>query len=362
MADAPTTTPARSLRLTLFALLGVLLVGELLARVATAQPTWANRVVPMHTAGVLATKLDLLAGHTGTRIALLGDSLIVGRSMLEHGDVAWRAHTLDAVLQAACDERLPGRDALVVNLGLDGAVPADHRALAQRCLTAKPDLLLIDLSLRSFSRDFAAPGAQHTREWLAPTRGETPAARANAAIEAGLAETVRAGSRLYGARDLLQASVLDGGPKQWLTGLRDRWLGSEPETDEDLAEMLLLMKARQRFARVDLAPDNPQRRALEALLDLIREAGVPCVLFYAREDPERMTEVVDRDRYDALRAQLRDLVESRLGPRMTYVDGPLELPTARYLDHVHVDAEGYRVYLDHLWPALVAGLTPAEDE
>ena len=361
MTDATPVTAPRPLAALATVLCAALVLGEVAARVATVQPAVANRVVPMHSAGVLRAKLDLLAGHEGARIALLGDSLIVGRSMLEHGDADWRAHTLDALLQATCDERLPAREALVVNLGLDGAVPADILALARRSLAAWPDLLLIDLNLRSFSRDFAAPGTQHTRDWLAPPGGDSPAARANAAIEDSLAGAARV-SRLYTGRDLLQASVLGGGPKQWLTGLHHRWLDVEPEADEDLEEMLLLLKARQRFSRVDLQPDNPQRQALEALLDLLREADVPCVLFYAREDPERMTEVVERPRYEALRTELRALVEPKLGPRMTYLDGPADLPSARYLDHVHVDREGYQVYLEHLWPACQAALAPVRED
>ena len=94
-----------------------------------------------------------------------------------------------------------------------------------------------------------------------------------------------------------------------------------------------------------------------AAASLLRAAKVPTIVFYAREEPSQLASVTKRERYDALRRELRDLVRGELGPKGRYSSAPETIAAERYLDHVHVDAQGYHDYLDHLWPHVEAALS-----
>src|SRR4051794_30903240 len=68
-------------------------------------------------------KLNMLHRHRGLRVALVGDSQVVGEAMRDHGDAAWREHTLDRALEHQLRATAQFEGALVVSLGANGLLP-----------------------------------------------------------------------------------------------------------------------------------------------------------------------------------------------------------------------------------------------
>src|SRR5262245_60202790 len=73
-----------------------LVVAFVLARAVstgTAEPRVSGtEVIELRSPEALAAKLEYLRTFDGYKCVLVGDSIIVGQSMREHGDADWRAH------------------------------------------------------------------------------------------------------------------------------------------------------------------------------------------------------------------------------------------------------------------------------
>src|SRR5437763_16600482 len=126
---------------------------------ATALP---DRVVDIQHPATLAAKLDRLRAVPGPKVVLLGDSLVYGGTLAEHGDRDWRAHGLGEQLAAELRDR-PGWPPFVMNLGIHGARPADLEYLIPLVMASGVDWIVFDVHLRPFSSDFSPPDRQMSR-------------------------------------------------------------------------------------------------------------------------------------------------------------------------------------------------------
>ena len=326
----------------------------------TAGPRVAGtEVVDIRSPDALAAKLEYLRTFDGYKCALLGDSLIVGQSMRDHGDADWRAHTLNVLLDQRLRERVPGRPVLVMNLGSNGAVPADLEELARIIEPLAPDLIVADIGLRSFSGDFRGPDRM-TQPWLAdfptpaPDRPVVAADPNRHPVDRAIADGLAAHWALYRTRDLQQGLAFDGSPRDAVARWRDAHARREPARPaEDVdTQVELLFKARSRYAGIDLGPGGEQRQAFERLLRRWAAGRARAVLFYAAENPDVRDELLPPERYAELRRELLDLIRPAISSRLGFHPGATDVPASRYLDHVHVDAGGYRMLADDLWPTI----------
>jgi hypothetical protein len=112
------------------------------------------------------------------------------------------------------------------------------------------------------------------------------------------------------------------------------------------------MLARGRYQSVHLSVGHAQRKGLEGLLDVARQAQWHFLLFYARENPAALPSLISREKYAALRSQLRDCIKRSQGLCMRYNEGETGVDPEHYLDHVHVDAQGYEKLVETIWPDL----------
>lgn len=303
----------------------------------------------------LQVKLDHLASHEGMKVIVLGDSLIVGRAMKIHGDKSWAQHTFTAQLQKRLREYMPERNPLVMNLGLDGSVPADIEKVAMRVVECEPDLVVLDCSIRSFSEDFVSEESMITRPWLAPndlSEELSPAGRFNCTVEGYLAAVIQRVWYAYRIRDVIRSCLLGGTVKQGLQSLRDRY-GVKSQVSGDDDDVLLLLKAKKRFSSIEINSVNPQMASLTRTLDMLSRAEVPVLLFYAREDPQRLSAVIDDDKYRKLKSEMEACIGPHTSQNVLYHPGADTIPSECYLDHVHVDEIGYFILLDTLWPSVL---------
>ncbi len=345
--------------------LAVLAIIDLVVVFGVATPSRLAEPTPLDDGPTLVARLGALRRHPGPTVALLGDSVIYGRALEEHGAGDWRRDNLAPALQTVL-----GEDTLVVNLGMNGALLVDQAWLLPHVLAAKPDLLVLDVSLRSFSADFAVTGEHLSRPWLEelrvrPTfaerlRGRGWGERLTRTLTAGAARTWA----LYRYRAWIQARFLAGVPRDAVTRLRDagidRLEGALPP-DEDAAldaELALMLRTKARYATVDVAR-HPQESALRDILMALKQAKQPAVLFYATENPSLLPSLVDPAEYAADLAVLEAFIGDLLGPEQVWMGSNPSADPATYLDHVHRTAPGLAALAERI--AAVAPGTSGAD-
>ena len=263
-------------------------------------------------AGDSLHKLDCLCRFPGYKVALIGDSVVFGHSLAEHGNRLWRQHGLAPLLAERIAHERPRGGLMVMNLGLNGA--ARRFGTMRRFLAAcRPDLLVCDVGLRSFSSDFAAPEARYSRKWLAEMSyvPERPFVAPWPGHEVDVAATRLAlrYSSLCKYRDFLQYRCLDGPPHSpcGAGGCGSTLFGAAAGGQKE-DEMVLMLQGQRRFQGVNLDADNPQRQAFQRMLRALADSRQKTLLFYAKEDPARIENLIDGPRYRALRTQLDGLI------------------------------------------------------
>jgi len=330
---------------------------------------FAKTIVAIQQPATLLTKLDYLRRQSGYKVVVLGDSLIHGHALAEHGDPLWREHNLTALLEERLRAERPGRRVTVLNLGINGAVPADLEQMVRLVSACQVDLVIFDVHLRNFSADFAAADHQLSRPWLKDLSSDQtghvyqscPEAGWSAQGETALANALESHLALYRIRDLVQDRILASSLARTTQAWRQHWSCPEPAQpahppdpeglvfDEKTA---LLFQVQKRLRTVHFGSDNPQRQALERMLASLRDHRQRTIVFYAQENPEQIISVIRKSRYHQLRRDLDHIVNQYRGEHLTYLQPSARLQPVHYLDFVHVNLEGYQIMVDHLWEAI----------
>jgi hypothetical protein len=307
-------------------------------------------------------KLDFLRRHPGHRVGLVGDSVILGLCLREHGDPNWQAHGPTALLRRQVEAIVDEPNVRVVNLGLNGALPADLAEVARLLAPVQPNLIVADIGLRGFSEDFASSGTSLSRPWLARMEMTPDGTCQMAPSKPGALARWQAAAdswltthwQLYRLRELAQQAIHDGEP-QTLRGRVHALLGSRPHSDganRELMDLQLLMKAQARYQTANLRASHPQRLGLECFLNRARDQGWATLLVYARENPLVRGDLMEESRYQSLNRELAALLQPYQTRRLQFHPGIETISPSHYLDHVHLDAEGYREWFLSLEPSI----------
>lgn len=293
-------------------------------------------------------KVDALRKFRGLKIAVVGDSLVYGRSLEEHGFEPWREKNLTAALESAFSDMPRGQDTMVMNFGMNGITPSELEKLVTLVMSAEPDFILMDVTLRSFSRDFEDLG-ELSRPWLAemridPQSGALSIHDRKAPVESAMSAVMIKSYFLYRIREIVQFRLLGAQPKEFFAKIRDKanaLLQGVPDNSYFPDELILQLKAQQRYAEVDLNDDNPQWLAYQRLLKTIKAGKQKAVVFYATEKPDIRESLMDDVTYQAMISKIAAV--TTLNSQIRFV-GPLsELQPEEFLDHVHLTPLGYRV-------------------
>lgn len=336
-------------------LLLVIVVADVALRLVVPKTGLIQQTVDIQTPSTLYAKLEQLRRFEGTKIVVLGDSLIFGRTMRDKGDSDWQKHTLSAQLEEYLTQKYPDRPVMVSNLGMNGTLPVDLDQLVRIVAALKPDLIIFDLTLRSFSRDFGSDSDAATRSWLHDLEVSPSGDYATASNRRGVERLIQDQAinywYFYRIRDLLQSLLFDGQPVTIFTRVRnamDGWFKSwtNVEADQsqgDLDDIVLLMRARSRYTQIDFAADNPQRQALDRLLQRLTAADQAAIIFYATENPKMLPQLLPQPKFEELQRQLAQIIAPAISPRRVFV-GPLSIFSAGdFLDHVHLNRHGYEL-------------------
>ncbi|MGD9713344.1 MAG: hypothetical protein AB7V46_14930 [Thermomicrobiales bacterium] len=295
------------------------------------------------------------------RIVGIGDSVMHGETMAAYGNEGWRDDTITSQLERRFVADDPSRQVAALNLGLNGAVPGDYERIVSLALTAKPALIVMNVSMRSFSADFNADAEFMSRDWLLDFEIEQDGSFIDTryrdqplSVEGRLTALLVNNWYTYRYRDVLQQLLLGGRPREAMTRLLksiDATLTGEAPALPAGDDMLTLLKSKQRYASIRLDDTNRQLASLARAIERARKEGVPVVLVYGRENPSMIFDVIERPAYEKNLADFAVFVDRFRGEGFAYVPPIADIPVERYLDLVHVDSEAYAIYVDRIFDA-----------
>jgi len=287
--------------------------------------------------------IDTIVADPSERVVVvMGDSVVAGSFLEAQHGLRWDELRLVPLMAHAV---APGVSVGIHELSQPGMLPSDLEVLIARLAERDSEgriELLVQLTPRYFSRAYADPAAFALPFMAAEGSGlvrplpfpETPGL---------LRDLMASRGGLAGLRSRLGLAVEALAPD--LVALQ------VPVEPLDMASALYQLRVRPHFLQLDTSLDNPQRQALERVLDGARQQGRPVTLFVTplNEDflvPRTGAGLV----YDAT-IELGKMVEDdgivRLVQSNTAVMGPDD-----FLDHCHPTAAGDRVLAVHLLEVL----------
>jgi hypothetical protein len=141
-------------------------------------------------------------------------------------------------------------------------------------------------------------------------------------------------------REFILARLFDGSIKDAVNRVRNRFSDRAIETLP--AELLLTMRAKQRYADIDLFEDNPQWKALNETLSRLASSHQRTVVFYATENPDVLPELMASSAHAAMIERLEKTITSRGGGCVVFAPPLKELVPDDFIDHVHLKFQGNR--------------------
>lgn len=317
-------------------------------------------VIDIQTPTSFYCKLDYIKRLKGKKIVCLGDSVIYGGTMADYHYSEWKKYTLSKHLERLFSENgFSKKDVHVINLGMNGALPKDLECCFHLLKDMDIDLFIMDVTLRSFSKDFSHEKDQRSRPWLPflsiDAKGHYVFSTENktlfACIENALHTFFVNHCYLYRYKDYLQWYFFNGTPASFFVHIRNAMDSyfSKKETDEK-DPFILLLSTKNRYASVDFAKDNVQYNAFKNILKCIQHQGMKTILFYANEDKEKIDSIIDTHHYHHLIQTLKTDISSLSCETLLYLNDIASLNPEHYIDFVHPNPEGYSIIAKRLFP------------
>jgi hypothetical protein len=348
-------TTARTCLLVVLATTGAYLGADVVRPKVVSDDELAARPIDIQTPDGLIPKLEALCRHSGPKIVVAGDSLIFGETMQAHGDPDWRDHTLPAQLQQDLQSRNPELHVMVLNLGINGMLPGDLEHLTRLLAACRVDWLVVNVHLRPFSRDFWPEASRLARPWLRHLeatngtfqyRPSEPSARDQ--VEREPWSTLREASGTYRHREAIQSIAIESPAATAVQGIRNR-IVPKAATRSRTDSGILLLQLKERMKSVEITDDNPQVQALDRALRQWSASGARALVFYARENPNQLDELIEPDRYQHLTGELERRIRGRY-PGVAFANSCPALTPSDYLDFSHLNHAGYRALTSYLSP------------
>lgn len=292
----------------------------------------------VETSAQFRAKLDYAAALPGRKIALVGDSFILGESLNPSIGPNWRQQTLDQKLSVCLSQMDTSNPVHVVNFGLNGLLPEDMRRMLPELETVS-DLVVVNINSRSFASDFNGDENRNSRDWIA------------ADIPAQTSLIENNASRFA----LIKRYGFSENPQNWGARLAQSFFGifGPIETKSTrISEGILMLKLKSRYSGASYDPMVSEQAV--AMADLLAKPNVAA--FRTIEDASRFKRAADAPTRARLNAELESLIAvQNAGDKL--LPSPTDLMVDDYLDLVHVTPSGYEKYSQAMCEALYSRLT-----
>ena len=314
--------------------------------------------VDLHSPSVLYSKALFLKNAPGKKIVMIGDSNVAGGVSQEFGEADWRSHTLSRELQRQLQTAGVDRPQ-VMNLAMNAAQALETRKVTEAILTARPDVLLIEMHIYIFVAKDKGPAIHYNRPWLkdakitedgwldhATSPNETWFQRFDDLADSFFLRHWYA----YRVRDFLQWRFLSGPPSEGLQrGMiaGDNLLGIHPPVNiwggGDAKRNISKAKADIPFIKIE--ESNEQVKALRANLQHLNEIKQKTIIFYEPESPEVMKTMVSPEEYQRLRGEIRKIIDPYQSATLKIVWDAEAPPKDGYWDFAHLKGSASEFFI-----------------
>jgi len=341
------------LRVWLFCL-GFLLIAEAGARVAFDGTTCLHneRFDNFPNPAALDAFVSQIKRDPAYRVVVLGDSVVVGPSLLEKDE------TIPAYLEAALQKQMPGKPVHVWNLGIAGARSTDLYCLLLKILEAKPDFVVLETNLMMFTMDIRLrPVANH---WLAYSLSPmpdvikplVPERNYKQLIEDGTTWFAESNSRLFGLRQAINGTLF---------GVQPRVPFETPNP-----AIMLATRAGQKVGKLKMEPwsvrgyrpasfrntyghpvepDNLNGKFYPLMIDELKKHGIPTYVYMTPQNPVILDASIPRSFYMEIRQKAMMFVQSDYAPAHDYFE---LLTNSMFYDNDHLLAIGNKTLADKI--------------
>jgi hypothetical protein len=303
--------------------------------------------------------------NPATTLALLGDSVMVGRAPFSEG-----AKNIPACLDDELKRIDPGAPLRIAMLGWPGQSLFERYFLADELMATGARNILFPFNLGSASRLFRATTGTELSGWIPVSRWPQAAALPLSEVGLGVDQLALYGSaRALGAvrpwravrRDQARLAAL-------LERLQERWM-THPEGRAELLKATADEFGRRVAARnyepvfAGLDRGHPAMRVLDSTLRIYREHGARVLLFVDPIDLQDLAENGFASDSPGLRESLQTLAQIAAANGASFVDLHDVLPHAAFLDpmgHLHWkgDANGTQMLAEALAPHVARAFAP----
>lgn len=319
----------------------IFLTLEALAR--ALHPTFLSRAPDGYISNAAHVRDVLSKGRDEKAVVLLGDSVLGPSALMEHHTIDPRSKSLSSnVIEVF---RLSNQSAL--SLGADGMLPTDMEAITSELPTDFGGRVVIILNARMFSPEYQSPATERFFPFLnRRARIDGIASQTTDDVRLGglLFDTLSERSVLFRTLHQLRGFWFTPSPEGRIQQTIETFFGYEGEGD--LKEAILRQKVAPFYAPRVWSKDEPQVRALLAMVTELTARHIPVSVIFSPQNPDYTVPPSTSGSLGENVARLRGWIEEAVGSRLySFVD---TRPPDSFLDHCHLTPEANASFADEI--------------
>ncbi len=339
---------------------GLLLLSEIFLRMTVPAGFWYRHFDFSGDMTSLSEIRDRIrfAPREGSRVYLLGDSVLGASALTEHRFPEARSKTLSFFL----NRRLKQSGNHALSLGSDGLLLPDIEGLSVEFEARPPERILLLLNFRMFSKDFVQGPKAVSRSFL--RKNIPPEFQGRFTAVSSESRESELSDRLYEEfcahwflfRETQMFKTLWYYPSQ--KDFYQRLLETavpRSETQSDMAEAALKLKLASYYQAYDWEPRSPSFECLGRTLDRWTKSGVRVTVVLTPQNREFLGDALDGPSFEKNRQTLAVFLKAYTVSSLIYLDWSARYPPSLFLDHCHLNPEGNERYAGDLASLLDEG-------
>ena len=289
----------------------------------------------------LEAAVQRVAGDSGPKIVVLGDSFVWGTGVNEN-------QTFPAELEKYLAQKIPDRKYRVYNLAIPASPAADVYAVLKKVGPLKPDLIILNTNYFFFS--ISEPQVHSNYPWLAANFADEPdrdrlVAKLNTMTpEFRLGELVRKSLPLYRYREEINIKLIGTNKPQtrfddilnsvvlktrYFFGLEKNW---KPEAGKADAENLAWG-----YSTVPVTPDRANYIFSVKIADYLDKNRLNAAVFITPHNADVVGRFLEQEGYRKNNKIIKDIFLNR---KFSFFDYENRLDDSLQTDNVHLSAGG----------------------
>jgi hypothetical protein len=346
-----------------FLVIILLLLVNTIDKICIRQKYLSIQAFNTETPEILLAKINMFRNRSdGKKVAFIGSSLLGSSELAAHSQ-NWKSHTFDQVLEKLFKKHFPqsNKPVWAANFGLKGSTIADQKQIYSVITNSQPvDLVVVAINLESFSMKHSEAKKHYSRDWIRDIANNKPNLFNINPIDASSLFNPNLALHsyflnqwpFYADRDILQQMIFRDNPSIRLRNLWGKLNDSFLKTGKSKKESEFIQKKHESYDDIDLSSNNYQVQSLQEWVGLLKKRHQKTIIFYAPENPAKISQMIESTRYKKLLRQLDALMGTFQSEGILYIPMPenfsATFPKEGYDDPIHLSAYGIEYYSDHI--------------